>query len=277
MPRFDPGPAFRELHRPGNPFVLANAWDMGSARMLAAMGAKAIGTTSAGHAFTLGRPDMGHVSMDEALAHAETLVSATDLPVSGDFENGFGHAPDDVANCVRASAEVGLAGISIEDTDLPDVSAYQFDFAVDRIRAAVGAARALPRDFVLVARADGIMNGAYDIDEAIKRLKAFATAGADCIYAPLPKTFEDLTRIVKATKTPVNVLAAGPFTRFTRHDFARIGIARISLGSALARVTHKAISQAMTPLFENGDFSNLRGMSGSTVDDMLRDGAPLVD
>jgi len=121
------------------------------------------------------------------------------------------------------------------------------------------------------------MNGAYDIDEAIKRLKAFSIAGADCIYAPLPKTFEDLTRIVKATKTPVNILAAGPFTRFTRHDFARIGVARISLGSALARVTHKAISQAMAPLLENGDFSGLRGMSGSAVDDMLRDGAPLVD
>lgn len=277
MPRFDPGPAFRELHKPGEPFVLANAWDMGSARMLAALGAKAIGTTSAGHAFTMGRPDLGTITIDEALAHAETLVAATDLPVSGDFENGFGHAPDDVAKCVRAAAEIGLAGISIEDTDLPDASAYQFDFAVDRIRAAVSAARALPRDFVLVARADGIMHGSYDIDEAIKRLKAFSTAGADCIYAPLPKTFEDLTRIVKSTKTPVNVLAAGPFTRFTRHDFARIGVARISLGSSLARVTHKAISQAMTPLFENGDFSNLRGMPGSVVDEMLLTGAPLVD
>ena len=169
----------------------------------------------------------------------------------------------------------GLAGVSIEDTDLPDASAYQFDFAVDRIRAAVSAARALPRDFVLVARADGIMNETYDIEEALRRLKAFAAAGADCIYAPLPKSFEDLTRIVKATKTPVNVLAAGPYTRFTRHDFARIGIARISLGSALARVTHKAIAQSMTPLFENGDFSGLRGMPGSIVDEMLRDGAPL--
>lgn len=277
MPRFDPGPEFRALHQPGNPFVLANAWDAGSARMLASMGAKAIGTTSAGHAFTLGRPDMGYVTLDEALAHAESLVAATDLPVSGDFENGFGHAPDDVAKTVRAAAEVGLAGISIEDTDLPDTSAYQFDFAVDRIRAAVSAARALPRDFVLVARADGIMNGAYDIDEAIKRLQAFEAAGADCIYAPMPKSFEDLTRIVKATKTPVNVLAAGPFTRFTRHDYAKIGIARISLGSALARVTHKAIAQAMNPLFEHGDFSGLRGISGAIVDEMLRDGAPLSE
>lgn len=277
MPRFDPGPAFRELHKPGEPFVLANAWDAGSARMLAAMGAKAIGTTSAGHAFTMGRPDMGHVTLDEALAHAQELVAATDLPVSGDFENGFGHAPDDVAKTVKAAAEVGLAGISIEDTDLPDSSPYQFDFAVDRIRAAVAAARALPRDFVLVARADGIMNGSYDIEEALKRLIAFSKAGADCIYAPLPESFEDLKRIVSATKTPVNVLAAGPYTRFTRHDYARIGVARISLGSALARVTHKAISQAMTPLFANGDFSHLRGMPGHLVDEMLAQGAPLVE
>jgi len=122
MPMHDPGPAFRALHRPGAPFILANAWDGGSAAMLAALGADAIASTSAGHAFTLGKPDMGHVTRDEALAHAQDLVAATTLPVSGDFENGFGDAPETVAETVRLACEAGLAGISIEDTDLPDVA-----------------------------------------------------------------------------------------------------------------------------------------------------------
>ena len=140
--RHDPGPAFRALHRPGNPFILANAWDVGSARMLAALGAEAIATSSAAHAFTLGRPDGGHVTRDEALAHAQELVAATSVPVSGDFENGFGDAPETCAQTVRLAAEVGLAGISIEDTELPDSGAYAFDLAVERIRAAAAAALA---------------------------------------------------------------------------------------------------------------------------------------
>ena len=138
--RHDPGPAFRALHRPGAPFILANAWDAGSARLLAALGAEAIATSSAAHAFTLGRPDMGRISRDEALAHAEALVAATPLPVSGDFENGFGAAPETCAETVRLAAEAGLAGISIEDTSPPDGAAYDYELAVERIRAAVATA-----------------------------------------------------------------------------------------------------------------------------------------
>ena len=179
--RHDPGPAFRAMHRPGDPFILANAWDRGSARMLAALGAQALATSSAAHAFTLGRPDGGTVSRDEALAHAADLVSATPLPVSGDFENGFGKAPETCAETVRLAAEAGLAGISIEDTDLPGAGAYDRAFAVDRIRAAAAAARSLPRDFVLVARADGVMTGGYGFEEALARVTAFASAGADCV------------------------------------------------------------------------------------------------
>lgn len=266
----DIGAAFRDLHRPGDPFILANAWDAGSAKMLAALGARAIGTSSAAHAFTLGRPDMGHVARDEALAHAQTLVSAVNVPVSGDFENGFGEAPDTVADTVRLSFEAGLAGISIEDTALPNDAPYDRGLATERIRAAAAAARALPGDFVLVARADGIMNGHYDIDEALARLQAFDQAGADCLYAPLPASFDDLRRICAATDKPVNALAAGRYTGFTRANFAAAGVARISLGSSLARVTHKVIHDAAQAMFGAGDFTPLgQGMPGAAVDELL--------
>ena len=265
----DPGPAFRALHVPGDPFILANAWDAGSARMLAALGAQAIGTTSAGHAFTLGRPDMGHVTRDEALAHAEALVAATPLPVSGDFENGYGAAPETVADTIRLAAEAGLAGCSIEDTDLPGTGAYQRAFAVERVRAAAAAARALPRDFVFVARADGVMNGAYDMDEALARITAFAEAGADCVYVPLPPDMAALQAICRAVKVPVNALAAGPFAHVSRSEFAASGVARISLGAALARATHAVVRDAAKAMFDAGDFTSLGGISGDVVDAML--------
>ncbi|GLQ54560.1 isocitrate lyase/PEP mutase family protein [Devosia nitrariae] len=269
----DPGPALRALHRPGEPFILANAWDAGSARMLAGLGAKALATSSAAHAFTLGRPDMGHVTREEALVHAEALVSATPLPVSGDFENGFGDAPETCAETVRLAAEVGLAGISIEDTALPAASAYPFDLAVERIRAAAAAARSLPRDFVLVARADGVMNGTYDMDEALRRVQAFDEAGADCLYVPLPRSIEDLRRICAATAKPVNALAAGSFVNLSRSEFAALGVARISLGSSLARATHRIIHDAATAMFGAGDFSQLgQSISGSAIDALLEKG-----
>lgn len=267
----DPGPAFRALHKPGDPFILANAWDVGSAKMLHALGARAIGTTSAGHAFTLGRPDLGHVSRDEALAHAEVLVAATPLPVSGDLENGFGEAPEIAAETVRLACEAGLAGCSIEDTALPGSDAYDFDLAVDRIRAAAAMRRSLPRDFVLCARADGLMHRSYDVAEAIRRLQAFEAAGADCLYAPLPRTVEELRQIRLALTAPVNALAAGPaFAAMSRADFAALGIARISIGSALARVTHQAILDSAGPMLAEGDFSGLlTGARGQKIDAML--------
>ncbi|WP_163850719.1 isocitrate lyase/PEP mutase family protein [Pseudooceanicola aestuarii] len=269
----DPGPAFRTLHRPGTPFILANAWDAGSARMLAAMGAQAIGTSSAAAAFTLGKAD-GTLTRDEALANAQALVAATPLPVSGDFENGYGPSPDTCAETVRLAAEAGLAGISLEDTDLPGTGAYDRDLAIERIRAAASAARALPRDFVLVARADGMMTGAYDLAEAQARLAGYEAAGADCLYAPLPPAFEDLTAICAATRLPVNVLAAGSYASYTREDFARIGAARISLGSALARVTQRALLDAAAEILEDGAFSLLKhSISGAEIDNLLDRGA----
>lgn len=269
MPQ-DIGATFRDLHRPGDPFILGNAWDAGSAKMLAARGLPAIATSSAAHAFTLGRPDGGTVTRDEALAHAEALVSAVNVPVSGDFENGFSHDPDDLAGLIRDAAAVGLAGISIEDAAFPGDAAYPRDHAVERIRAAAAAARALSRDFVLCARADGVMNGHYDIEEARARIRAFDEAGADCLYVPLPKTFDDLQSVIDATAKPVNVLVAGPYSRRTRNDYAAMGAARLSLGSALARVTHRIIDEAARAMMAEGDFSLLgTGMPGAEVDRIL--------
>ena len=262
--------SFRDLHKPGDPFILANAWDAGSARMLAALGAEAIATSSAAHAFTLGRPDGGTVTRDEALAHAQDIVAAVNVPVSGDFENGFGHSPDECAETVRLAAEVGLAGISIEDAAVPDDKAYPFGEAVERIRAAAAAARALPQDFILVARADGVLNGHYDIDEALRRVKAFDAAGADCLYVPMPKTMDDLKRVIAATDKPVNVLVAGPYAQQSRAFYADRGAARLSLGSALARVTHKAIHDASQAMFDSGDFTPLtQSISGAKIDKLL--------
>lgn len=266
----DAGTRFRELHRPGNPFILANAWDAGSAKMLEARGAEAIGTSSAAHAFTLGRPDMGRVTRDEALAHASSLIAAVKVPVSGDFENGFGDDPDTCATTVKLAFEVGLAGISIEDTALPTATAYERGLAIERIRAASAAAHALPGDFVLVARADGVMNGQYDLDEAMARLAGYEAAGADCVYVPVPGTLEDQARICAATTLPVNALAAGLFTQYTQAQFAAAGVARISLGSALARATHRVINDAACAMFQHGDFSPLsQSISGDAVDNLL--------
>ena len=270
----DPGPAFRALHVPGDPFVLANAWDAGSARVLAALGARAIGTSSAAHAFTLGLPDGTRVGRDAALEHASALVRATALPVSADLENGYGDDPDTVAETVRLASDAGVAGLSIEDIALPATDAYPFELALERVRAAVAAARALPRDVVLLARADGVMTGAYDVDEGIRRLQAFEAAGADALYLPLPPSMADVARVCASVGKPVNALAAGPFARVPLARYAEAGVARVSLGSALARATHRVLVDAAEAMFDRGDFSPLTdGIAGSRVDELLSRGA----
>ncbi|MEL6200891.1 MAG: isocitrate lyase/phosphoenolpyruvate mutase family protein [Pseudomonadota bacterium] len=265
---------FAALHETGC-FVLPNPWDIGSARVMAASGAKALATTSAGHAFTLGRPDMGNVTRDEALAHAQDILGATALPVSGDFENGFGDTPEDVAETVRSAGEIGLSGCSVEDTIMgSDPGAYDFDLAIERVKAGAAAAKALGRPFIFCARADGVMNGVYDTDEAIRRLQAFENAGADLLYAPLPPSMDELARIVKSVSMPVNALVAGNFRRFVLADFARLGIRRCSLGSSIARLTHHHIVKATQAMCREGDFSGLKEVaSGDLIDDMLRQGA----
>ncbi|MEL6121059.1 MAG: isocitrate lyase/phosphoenolpyruvate mutase family protein [Pseudomonadota bacterium] len=266
----DIGATFRALHQPGNPFVLMNVWDAGSAKVAAGLGAQALGTTSDGQAFTLGKLDMGEVTRDEALAHAEVIVSATSLPVSGDFENGYGDDPDYVADTIRFAAEAGLAGCSIEDTNMADHSAYDFDLAVERVRAAASAARSLRSDFVFVARADGVMNEVYDMDEAVRRIRAFDEAGADCLYVPMPPSIEDVARVCQATTKPVNAIAAGKFAKVSRDDFAAAGVGRISLGSALSKVTHAALLKAAKGILNDGDFSELlNGASSEEVEALL--------
>jgi len=266
----DIGAQFRALHQPGNPFILANAWDIGSAKMLAALGAQAIATSSAAHAFTLGRPDGGTITRDESLSHAQDLIAAVKIPVSGDFESGYGDDPETCAETVRLSGEIGLAGICIEDTDHANATHYDFDLSVERMRAAAAAARALNNDFVFVARADGVLTGSYDMPEALRRIRAFDAAGADALYVPIPPDMDALRDVVQATSKPVNALAAGPFARISRAEFAAAGIARISLGSALARITHRAIYDAASAMFTDGDFTPLtHGISSAKIDALL--------
>jgi 2-methylisocitrate lyase-like PEP mutase family enzyme len=270
----DMGAALRALHRPGDPFVLMNAWDAGSARLVAAVGAQAIGTTSAGFAFTLGLPDGARITRDQALGNAERIVAATTLPVSGDLENGYGEQPEHVAETIRLAAEAGLAGASIEDTDLPGSGAYWFNLAIERIRAAVAAARALPRDFVLVARADGLMTGAYDLGEAIRRAEAFAEAGADCVYVPLLPDITALRRLSGAVPVPVNVLAAGALAAESRPSLAAAGAARISLGSGLSRLAQKTVLDAARDILARGDFRCLsEAPAGREIEALLAAGA----
>lgn len=263
---------FRALHRPGSPFILANAWDVGSARMLRALGAQAIATSSAGYAFTRGLPDGGRVGRAEAIAHARDLAAHLNCPVSADLEDGYGPEPSDAADTVAEAARAGLAGCCIEDV-APDGSAYALEASTARVTAAVAEARRASHDFVFTARADGVMTGAYDIEEAIARIRAFAGAGADCVYVPMPETIEGLARICASVSVPVNALAAGPWTQTTQAEFAAAGVARISLGSALARATHQTIRDAAQAMFQQGDFSNLGGIGGGEVDGYLEQGS----
>lgn len=266
----DIGARFRALHQPGNPCVMINAWDKGSAVMMQSLGAKAIATTSAGHAFSIGRVDGGTISRDEALAHAQELVSAVNIPVSGDFENGFGEAPETVAETIRLAAEVGLAGCSIEDTALPEFGAYEFDLSVERVRAAAAAAKALPGDFVMIARADGLIYGSYDLDEAIRRVQAFEAAGADGIYIPAPPDFDALTRIVGSVSVPVNALASGQFANARLEDFAKIGVARLSVGASLSRVAYGAAVNAARQMMEGGFSGLLSAIDEEDIERLLQ-------
>lgn len=262
--------AFRQLHVPGQPFILANAWDIGSARMLQALGAKAVATSSAAHAFTLGKADLGHITRDEAIRHAADLARACDVPVSGDFENGYGHSPEDVAATVSAAIKAGVDGGSIEDIMAPDETPYEFDTAVQRIEAAVDAIRSMNAGFVLTARADGVMYGQYDLKEGIRRLRAFEAAGADVLYIPMPADMDAVAEICRSVGAPVNALAAGQFLGNTQQDFANAGVARISLGSSLSRVIHKAIYDCGSELFERGSFKTLtNAMGGDAVDELI--------
>ncbi len=240
----DQGTQFRQLHEAPGAFVLPNPWDVGTARILHAMGFRALATTSAGLAFSLGVAE-GQVSRDQALDHCRTLIAATPLPVSADLEKGFGDSPDSAAETVRAAAAVGLAGCSLED-HTGDRRAPIFDasLAVERIAAAAEACRSLPADFVLTARCENFLWGRPDLDDTIRRLQAFEAAGADVLYAPGLPDLDSIRTVCAAVSKPVNVVMGMPGATFSVTELAAAGVKRISTGSALARRAFGAFVEA---------------------------------
>ncbi len=267
---------FRALHDAPGTFVLPNPWDIGTTRILAGLGFKAVATTSAGLAISLGRLDgVGLVSRDEAMAHAHLIAEATDLPVSADLENGFGVEPAVVAETIRLAAAAGVVGGSIEDSSGDAVHPiYDAELALERIQAAVAAARALPFPFVLVARAENFLHGRADLDDTIARLRAFADAGADVLYAPgLPDLDAVRTVCAAVAPKPVNVLATGRSPGFTVANLAAAGVRRISLGSALARAAYGAFVTASREIAEHGTFGfGAQALPFAAIDDWLAGG-----
>ena len=253
--------AFKSLHEQPGAFVVPNPWDIGSTRMLAGFGFKALATTSAGFSFSVGRADdIGVVGREETLDHLRAIVSATDLPVSADLQHGFGDAPEVCAETIRLVAGAGLVGGSIEDaTGRAEEPIFPFDPAVARVKAAVAAARALPFPFMLTARAENYLNGRPDLPDTIRRLQAFAEAGADVLYAPGLRTKEDIAAVVKAVvPKPVNVVMGLSGADFAVADLAALGVKRISVGSAMARAAYGAFLRAAREVAERGTFTFAR-------------------
>jgi 2-methylisocitrate lyase-like PEP mutase family enzyme len=255
---------FRELHQAGC-FVIPNPWDIGSARWLVRLGFRALATTSAGMAWSLGRTDHG-ISLRETLEHLRLIASGVDVPVSADFEGGFARTPDEIENSVSAAVTTGIAGFSIEDRtgDKAD-PLFEFDLAVQRIRAARTAIDDSATGAVLTARTEGFIVGRPDLVETIRRLTAFAEAGADCLYAPGLRDRADIEAVVKAVAPkPVNVLMSSDFA--TVRELADLGVRRISVGGALARAAWTGFLEAAKEISERGTFAVLgRAVSGTEV------------
>src|SRR5882724_2102661 len=249
---------FRKLHAQGC-FVIPNPWDVGSARYLQGLGFKALATTSSGFAFTQGLPD-GGVPRAKMLAHFREIAAATDVPVNADFEGSFADAPEGVAESVKLCVETGVAGLSIEDsTPDPAIPLYDFDLALARVRAARAAIDRAGGDVVFTARSEGFIRGRPDLDETIRRLKAFAAADADCLYAPGIRTREQIEAVVKAVAPkPVNLLVST--AALTVADIAATGVRRISVGGTLARVAWNAVMRSAREIAEQGKFDSFAGI-----------------
>jgi len=262
LSQIEKGKRFQALHARPGAFVIPNPWDAGTARILAALGFEALTTTSAGLAFTLGRRDgAGLISRDETLANARAIAEATDLPVAADLENGFGDSPAAAAETIRLAGErAGLVGGSIEDaTGDPRAPIYDFQHAVERIAAAVEAARALPFPFALVGRAEGFLHGRPDLDDVIRRLQAFEAAGADVLYAPGLTGAEEIRTLCQSVKRPVNVVMGLKDGSFSVAELAELGVRRISVGSALSRAALGAFVRAAREMKEQGTFGFAAG------------------
>jgi 2-methylisocitrate lyase-like PEP mutase family enzyme len=247
--------AFRNLHQREGAFIIPNPWDVGSARLLAHLGFEALATTSMGYAFSRGQLD-GTMDRQQTLAYASEIASATDLPVSADLENGFGDAPEVVAETIRLAAAAGVVGGSIEDaTGRPHDPIYDVGLATERIRAAAEAARALPFPFTLTARAENYLHGRPDLKDTIKRLQSFQEAGADVLYAPALASKDDIASVVSSVDRPVNVLMGLRGVQLSVAELADLGVKRISVGSSLYRTALGAFLQAAREMRERGTFT----------------------
>jgi 2-methylisocitrate lyase-like PEP mutase family enzyme len=250
---------FRALHQSGC-FVIPNPWNVGSARYLQGLGFKALATTSSGYAHSLGYSD-GEVTRDIALAHCREIAQTVDVPVNADFEGGYADDPDEVAANVRLCVATGVAGLSIEDYTGDDADPlYDFDLAVKRVCAARDAIDKAGGDVIFTARTEGFVRNRPDMDETIRRLKAFADAGADCLYSPGIKTREQISATIKAVAPkPINFLNSGPFG-YTVDDLAALGVRRISVGGTLARVAMHAFVQSARQIAQEGKFDSFAGV-----------------
>jgi len=246
--------AFRALHERPGAFIIPNPWDAGTARLLARLGFEALATTSAGYAFSVGKQD-GAIGREEMLAHVAEIVSATDLPVSADLENGYGDDPVTVAETIRLAAATGLAGGSIEDVaGHASGSVYAREHAAQRIRAAAEAVRALPSPFTLTARAENYLVGRPDLKDTIERLQTYQEAGADVLYAPGLTSRDDIAAVVRSVDRPVNVIMGLQGVRLDLATLSSIGVKRISVGSALSRAALGAFLRAAREMRERGTF-----------------------
>ena len=254
----DPVAEFHRLHSSGC-FVMPNPWDVGSARALEQMGFKALATTSAGCAWALGHAD-NQVPLDQVLEHLRAIVDAVQVPVNADFEGGFAVDPAQVGANVKLAADTGVAGLSIEDSSGDEAHPlFEFDLAVDRVRAARQAIDESGTGVVLTGRSEGFVCGRPDIDETIRRLRAYAEAGADCLYAPRIERLEHVTAIVAAVSPkPVNLLINAPFT--TVAEAAQLGVRRISVGGTLARTAWDGFLKAAREIADAGTFSRFQGL-----------------
>jgi 2-methylisocitrate lyase-like PEP mutase family enzyme len=249
---------FRKLHEAGC-FVIPNPWNVGTARYLQGLGFKALATTSSGHAHSLGLPDGGQ-SVDAVLAHYRELAEATDVPLNADFENGFADDPEGVAANVTRCIATGVAGLSVEDSPKDARPLYELDAAVARVKAARAAVDRAGGNVVFTARAENFIRGVPDLDDAIRRLKAYAAAGADCLYAPGIRTREQIEAVVKAVAPkPVNFLA-GWAMEFKVSDIATMGVRRISVGGSLARAAMHAFIKTATEIANEGKFDGFGGL-----------------
>jgi 2-methylisocitrate lyase-like PEP mutase family enzyme len=243
---------FLELHRTRHPLLMPNAWDRGSARLLASLGFEAVATTSSGYAATLGRFDYS-ITRDEALAHAANIVGATELPVSADLENGYADRPEDVAETVSLAIDAGLAGCSIEDfSGDPRDPIYDLELAADRVAAAVEAAHGERVRLVLTARAENHLHGRPDLDDTIARLRAYEDADADVLYAPGLVDAADIRRVIESVARPVNVLARPGLPSIA--ELAELGVSRISVGGAFAFAAYGTLQKAARELLDQGSY-----------------------